>query len=55
MSQNLKLKVDGLYTNPNQFSEIPSGSLSKANNAVIDKGGVIEIILLILFTVTEIN
>ena len=42
MSQNLKLKVDGLYTNPNQFSEIPSGSLSKANNAVIDKGGVIE-------------
>lgn len=42
MSQNLKLKVAGLYTNPNQFSEIPDGALSKANNAVIDKGSVIE-------------
>lgn len=42
MSQNLKLKVAGLYTNPNQFSEIPDGALSRANNAVIDKGGVIE-------------
>lgn len=42
MSQNLKLKVSGLYTNPNQFSEIPDGALSKATNAVIDKGGVIE-------------
>lgn len=41
-SQALKLQVSGLYTNPNQFSEIPEGALQKANNCVIDKGGVIE-------------
>ena len=40
--QELSLKISGLYTNPNQFSEIPQGSLSVANNCVIDKGGVIE-------------
>lgn len=40
--QRLNLKLSGLYTNPNQFSEIPQGALSKADNCVIDKGGVIE-------------
>lgn len=40
--QALKLQVAGLYTNPNQFSEVPPGSLIKADNCVIDKGGVIE-------------
>lgn len=40
--QVLNLKVSGLYTNPNQFSEIPQGALSIAENVVIDKGSVIE-------------
>lgn len=40
--QVLNLKVSGLYTNPNQFSEIPQGALSVAENVVIDKGSVIE-------------
>jgi hypothetical protein len=40
--QTLNLKITGLNTNPNQFSEIPPGALSKADNCVIDKGSVIE-------------
>lgn len=40
--QALNLQVAGLYTNPNQFSEVPPGALTKADNCVIDKGGVIE-------------
>ena len=31
--QVLNLKVSGLYTNPNQFSEIPQGALSIAEKA----------------------
>lgn len=42
MSQSLNLKIEGLYTNPNQFSEVPKGALSVANNIVIDKGGIAE-------------
>lgn len=42
MSQKLNLKIVGLYTNPNQLSEIPEGSLLEAKNIVIDRGGVIE-------------
>jgi hypothetical protein len=42
MSQLLNLKLQGLYTNPNQFSETPKGSLSIADNIVIDKGGIAE-------------
>ena len=42
MAQTLNLKISGLYTNPNQFSEIPEGSLQKADNIVIDKGAVAE-------------
>lgn len=38
MSQNLKLKVSGLFTNFNQLSGVPEGALSKAVNVVIDKG-----------------
>ncbi len=38
--QNLVLKVSGLYTAPNQFSAIPEGALSKANNIVIDRESV---------------
>lgn len=38
--QNLVLKVSGLYTAPNQFSAIPEGSLSKAQNIVIDRESV---------------
>jgi len=40
--QVLNLKIAGLYTNPNQFSEIPEGSLIKADNIQIDKGSVAE-------------
>ena len=42
MSQSLNLKIAGLYTNPNQFSEVPKGALSVAKNIVIDKGGIAE-------------
>lgn len=42
MSQKLNLKIVGLYTNPNQLSEIPEGALLEAKNIVIDRGGVIE-------------
>lgn len=38
--QNLVLKVSGLYTAPNQFSAIPEGSLSRAENIVIDRESV---------------
>ena len=40
--QVLNLKIAGLYTNPNQFSEIPEGALIKADNIQIDKGSVAE-------------
>jgi hypothetical protein len=42
MAQVLNLKISGLYTNPNQFSEIPEGALQRADNIVIDKGSVAE-------------
>lgn len=38
MSQNLKLKVTGLQTNPNQLSGVSEGALVEAKNIVIDKG-----------------
>jgi hypothetical protein len=40
--QVLNLKIAGLFTNPNQFSEIPEGALSVADNIQIDKGSVAE-------------
>lgn len=42
MAQVLNLKIAGLYTNPNQFSEIPEGALQRADNIQIDKGSVAE-------------
>lgn len=42
MPQILNLKISGLYTNPNQFSEIPEGALIQADNIQIDKGSVAE-------------
>ena len=42
MAQTLNLKISGLYTNPNQFSEIPEGALQRADNIQIDKGSVAE-------------
>lgn len=42
MAQVLNLKIAGLFTNPNQFSEIPEGALQRADNIQIDKGSVAE-------------
>jgi len=42
MAQSLNLKIAGLFTNPNQFSEIPEGALLRADNIQIDKGSVAE-------------
>ena len=40
MSQVLTLKVKGLFTNSNQFSAVPDGALTIANNLVIDKDSI---------------
>lgn len=40
--QKLTVKAKGLYTYPNQISEVPSGSLAQADNVVIDREGVLE-------------
>jgi hypothetical protein len=40
--QSVLLKAKGLYTFPNALSEIPQGSLTVADNVVIDRNGVIE-------------
>jgi hypothetical protein len=42
MPQTLNLKAAGLYTFPNQISEVPPGGLFVANNVVIDREGVLE-------------
>lgn len=42
MPQSVLLKAAGLYTFPNNLSEIPPGSLTVADNVVIDKNGIIE-------------
>lgn len=42
MSQSLVLKAKGLYTNPNELSEVPEGAMDIANNVIIDKEGVVE-------------
>lgn len=42
MSQILTVKARGLYTNNNQLSEVPEGSLSVANNVVINSDSIIE-------------
>ena len=42
MSQSLMLKIKGLWTNNNSFSEVPDGALAVASNIVIDKDSVAE-------------
>ena len=42
MSQELKLKVRGLYTHPSDLASVPDGALSKADDVVIDKEDVAE-------------
>jgi hypothetical protein len=42
LSQKLDLKIKGLYTSPNQFSAVPPGSLSVADNLVINAPDVLE-------------
>lgn len=42
MSQELILKISGLFTNANQLSEVPEGALSIAKNIDIDKDSVAE-------------
>lgn len=42
MSQSLMLKIKGLWTNNNSFSEVPDGALAVASNVVIDKDSVAE-------------
>ncbi len=42
MSQQLKLKIAGLYTNPNDLSSVPEGALAVANNVVIEKESIVE-------------
>ena len=42
MAQSLQTKIRGLYTFPNDFSGVPEGSLSKADNIVIDRDSIAE-------------
>ena len=42
MSQSLNIKLRGLYTFPNDFSAIPDGALSLADNIVIDRDSIAE-------------
>lgn len=42
MSQSINLKARGIFTYPNNLSEIPEGALSVADNVTIDRNGVIE-------------
>ena len=42
MSQALNLKLKGLYTHPNDLSEMPEGALAVADNVVINKESVAE-------------
>lgn len=40
--QKDEIKIRGLYTNPNNFSEVPQGALSVANNVVINRESVLQ-------------
>lgn len=42
MPQSVLLQARGLYTFPNQLSEVPQGALTTADNTVIDRNGIIE-------------
>ena len=37
MSQELKLRIRGLFSHSNDLSAVPDGALSKADNIVIDR------------------
>lgn len=40
--QKDEIKIRGLYTNPNNFSEVPQGALSVADNVVINRESVLQ-------------
>ncbi len=40
--QILEIKLGGLYTNPNNLSSVPQGSMAQADNVVVFKPGIIE-------------
>src|SRR5690349_21703438 len=42
MSQGVNIKIKGLYTHPNELSEVPEGALATADNLVINKESVAE-------------
>lgn len=42
MSQLLELKIGGLWTNPNGLSEVPPGTMSIAQNVVVDRESIVE-------------
>jgi len=42
MGQKLDLKIKGLWTNPNDLSEVPQGALRIADNLVIEKESIAE-------------
>lgn len=42
MPQSLNIKLRGLYTFPNDFSSVPEGALSVADNIVIDRDSIAE-------------
>lgn len=42
MAQTLSQKIKGLYTFPNNFSEVPDGALSLAQNITIDRPSIAE-------------
>ena len=42
MPQQVQLKIAGLHSSPNEFSEVPPGALAVADNVVINQNSVIE-------------
>jgi hypothetical protein len=42
VAQSVLLKAKGLYSFPNQLSEVPAGGLAQADNVIINRDGVIE-------------
>lgn len=41
LQEELKLKLTGLFTNPNVLSSVPDGSLAQADNCVLERPGII--------------
>lgn len=42
MPRQMTLKISGLHSSPNEFSEVPPGALAQADNVVINQNSVIE-------------